>query len=100
MIPTSGYLDMGGYKNHGPLLGPLNTMCRIVLRTQEGTILLTTTRLRNDSVGSLVGIRPQPWSLVEVGAAQALVAVGEGRESQPRDWWQQPKPQPHPGGSK
>ena len=34
---------MGGCQNYGPLLGPLNTRCRIILRTQKGTIILTTT---------------------------------------------------------
>ena len=28
-----------------PLLGPLDTRCRIILRTQKGTILLTTTHI-------------------------------------------------------
>ena len=35
---------MGGYQNSGPLLGPLNT-CRIMLRTQKKTIILTTTHI-------------------------------------------------------
>ena len=26
---------MGGYQNHGPLLGPLNTRCRIIFRTPK-----------------------------------------------------------------
>ena len=36
---------MGGCQNYGPLLGPLNTRCRIILRTQKGTIILTTTHI-------------------------------------------------------
>ena len=36
---------MGGCQNYGPLLGPLNTRCRILLRTQKGTIILTTTHM-------------------------------------------------------
>ena len=36
---------MGGCQNYGPLLGPLNTRCRSVLRTQKGTIILTTTHM-------------------------------------------------------
>ena len=36
---------MGGGQNHGPLLGPLNTRCRIILRTQTGTIILTTSHM-------------------------------------------------------
>ena len=34
---------MGGGQNCGPLLGPLNTRCRIILRTQRGTIILRNT---------------------------------------------------------
>ena len=36
---------MGGYQHCDPLLGPLNTRCRIILRTQKGTIVLTTTHM-------------------------------------------------------
>ena len=37
---------VSGCQNYGPVLGPLNTRCRIVLRTQKGTMILTTTHLR------------------------------------------------------
>ena len=40
-IPT----NMSGYQNYGPLLGPLNTMCRIIIWSQKGTINLTTTHI-------------------------------------------------------
>ena len=36
---------MGGCQNYGPLLGPLDTRCGIILRTQKGTISLTTTHM-------------------------------------------------------
>ena len=36
---------MGGYQNYGPLLGPLTTGCRIILRTQKMAIILTTTHM-------------------------------------------------------
>ena len=36
---------MGGCQNYGPLLGPLNIRCRIILRTQKGTVVLTTTHI-------------------------------------------------------
>ena len=29
------HMYMGGYQNYGPLLGPLNTRCRIILRTPQ-----------------------------------------------------------------
>ena len=34
---------MGSCQNYGPFLGTLNNRCRIILRTQKGTIILTTT---------------------------------------------------------
>ena len=34
---------MGGCQNYGPLSGPLNTRCRITVRSHKGTIILTTT---------------------------------------------------------
>ena len=37
--------DMGGYQHDGPVLGPLNTRCRIILRTQKGTMILATTHM-------------------------------------------------------
>ena len=36
---------MGGCQNYGPLLGPPKIRCRIILRTQKGTIILTTTHM-------------------------------------------------------
>ena len=36
---------MGGCQNCGPLLGPLNIKCRIIIGTQKGTIILTTTHI-------------------------------------------------------
>ena len=42
-LPEWGY--MGGCQNYGPLLGPLNTRCRIMLRTPKGTIILITTHI-------------------------------------------------------
>ena len=32
---------MGGCQNYGPFLGTLNIRCRILIRTQKGTIILT-----------------------------------------------------------
>ena len=36
---------MGGCQNYGPLLGTLNIRCRIIVGTQKGTIILTTTHM-------------------------------------------------------
>ena len=38
---------MGGCQNDGPFWDPLNTRCRIILRTKKGTIALTTTHIMN-----------------------------------------------------
>ena len=37
---------MGSCQNYGPFLGTLNNRCRIIIGTQKGTILLTTTHIR------------------------------------------------------
>ena len=37
--------SMGGCQNYGPFLGTLNIRCRIVIGTQKGTIILTTTHM-------------------------------------------------------
>ena len=36
---------MGGVQKNGPLLGPPNTRCRIILGTEKGTNSLTTTHI-------------------------------------------------------
>ena len=36
---------MGGYQNYGPFVGPLNTRCRIIPRTQKGTTILIATHM-------------------------------------------------------
>ena len=36
---------MGGCQNYGPFLGTLNNRCRIIIGTQKGTIILTTTHI-------------------------------------------------------
>ena len=36
---------MGGCQNYGPFLGTLNIRCRIMIGTQKGTIILTTTHM-------------------------------------------------------
>ena len=36
---------MGSCQNYGPFLGTLNNRCRIIIGTQNGTIILTTTHM-------------------------------------------------------
>ena len=38
---------VGGCENYGPLLVPLNTCLRIMLRTQNETMILTTAHIMN-----------------------------------------------------
>ena len=38
------YIDVGDCQKCGPVLGILNTRCRIIIGTQKGTIILTTTQ--------------------------------------------------------
>ena len=42
---------VGGCQKYGPLWGRLNTRCRILLRTQEGTIILTITHVFHMTFG-------------------------------------------------
>ena len=37
---------MGGCQNYGPFLGTLNIRGRIIIGTQKGTIILTTSHMR------------------------------------------------------
>ena len=40
---------LGGCQTHGPFLGTLNTRCRIIIMSQKGALILTTTRLPGSS---------------------------------------------------
>ena len=42
-LPVARKGFMGGCQNYGPFLGTLNIRCRIIIGTQKGTIILTTT---------------------------------------------------------
>ena len=45
---------MGGCQNYGPFLGTLNIRCRIIIGTQKGTIILTTTHVVFRSLAAVV----------------------------------------------
>ena len=52
---------MGGCQNYGPFLGTLNIRGRIIIGTQKGTIILTTTQVfynafRNVRATKAVGV--------------------------------------------
>ena len=40
-----GGFYMGSCQNYGPFLGTLNNRCRIIIGTQKGTLILTTTHM-------------------------------------------------------
>ena len=45
MRPILRVAHMGGCQNYGPFLGTLNIRGRIIIGTQKGTIILTTTHI-------------------------------------------------------
>ena len=56
---------MGSCQNDGPFLGTLNIRCRIIIRTQKGTIILTTIHIYiYTTIMELGPRRPSPlWLL-------------------------------------
>ena len=49
--------QMGGGQNDGPLSGPLNTRCRVIItRTPKGTIVLATTQVQSIFPKSISGL--------------------------------------------
>ena len=44
---------MGGCQNYGPFLGTLNIRCRTIIRTQERTIILTTTYILGAAINRI-----------------------------------------------
>ena len=67
-----GYGNMGGCLNYGPLLGPLNTRCRIILRTQKGTISLTATHTQTP--GRIPKVYPPQGSVVcNIGVSESSI---------------------------
>ena len=42
---------VGSCQNYGPFLGTLNNRCRIIIGTQKGTIIFTTTPCVSQGVG-------------------------------------------------
>ena len=53
---------MASCQNYGPFLGTLNKRCRIIIGTQKGTIILTTTQLLCKR-GTCAGLTfDRPWA--------------------------------------
>ena len=53
---------MGGCQNYGSFLGTLNIRCRIIIGTQRGTIILTTTQYGLFGFVSVTGLH-RAWDL-------------------------------------
>ena len=51
---------MGGCQNYGPFLGTLNIRRRIIIGTQKGTIILTTTHIKKKMETSLNNLNFRP----------------------------------------
>ena len=56
---------MGGCQNYGPLLGPLNTRCRIRKRTKKGAMILTTYTPRSLGTGGGLGSPIRPIRIIK-----------------------------------
>ena len=52
---------MGGCQNYGPFWGTLNIRCRIIIKTQKGTLILRTTHMRIE--GCRVPRKPEALTL-------------------------------------
>ena len=70
---------LGGCQNDGPLLGPLNTRCRMILRTQMGTIILTNTPLCFDKCFNSMNI----ISIIHVLSCLVLFKVQDLKAGSP-----------------
>ena len=70
---------MGSCQNRGPFLGTLNNRCRIILGTQKGTIILTTTHM--------YFISYEPGIMRGVGSLrQGLLQILRGLRME-EHWW-------------
>ena len=66
---------MGGCQNYDPVLGTLNIRCRMIIRIQKGTIILTATRIELERSNKGKAYRckkksilskPKPWRLLGI----------------------------------
>ena len=67
---------MGGCQNYGPFLGTLNNRCRIIIGTQKGTIVLTTTHIKD--LSGMIGSFSSPYT-----GAQSLNLLALNDTKQP-----------------
>ena len=64
---------MGSCQNYGPFLGTLNNRCRIIIGTQKGTLILTTTYVCVCVVGCDV------FAVLSEGGKDGVWSLGSGR---------------------
>ena len=70
MVQLGPLQASSGCQNYGLLLGPLHTRSRIAFRTQNGTIILTTTQVSNGQALQLqgcCGVGSAKGALLELG---------------------------------
>ena len=53
-------VQVGSCQNYGPFLGTLNIKCRILIRTQKGTIILTATHFESVPRREVAGLTGLP----------------------------------------
>ena len=73
---TPKVVYVGSCQNYGPFWGTLNNRCRIIIRTQKGTIILTTTLMDPSSSRCLLIPGPNPTSGELRFEAQCIVGFG------------------------
>ena len=64
---------MGSCPNYGPFLGTLNNRCRIILRTQKGTIILTTTHVEPPLGGLGFRVYKPSWGFGILGCRFSIL---------------------------
>ena len=84
LIFGNSYVHLGGCQNYDPFLGTPNIRCSIVTRTQQGTLILTTTHLLHTKFSGASSLAPSSLGLDWPASAlkalprmlpQAVVAV-------------------------
>ena len=70
---------MGSCQNFGPFLGTLNNRCRIIIGTQKGTIILTTTDMPLEHDSCKIGL----WILMS-GLGLRSLGLGSGCHAIPQ----------------
>ena len=78
MSKSSWLRHVGGSQIYGLLSGPPNNRCRIVLRTQKGTIILTTTHVPFYSIGEMLSTYFAPTMSTQDLSPSLLLGLATG----------------------